>query len=75
MNNMHSRVEAKVGDLLEARGIHGERPRRGEIAEVVGQPGHERYRVRWEDEHESIVFPADGINVVRRGRTPSPRAG
>lgn len=39
------------------------------ILEVLGDPGHERFRVRWEDGHESIFFPADDA-IVRR---PKPR--
>lgn len=61
---------ARPGDILQARGIHGESPRRGEILEVLGESGHERYRVRWEDRHESIVFPADGVSITR----PAPRS-
>lgn len=52
------------GDILKARGIHGEAPRSGEILEVLGRQGHERYRVCWEDGRESIVFPADGVSIV-----------
>ena len=36
----------------------------GEILEVRGEPGHERYRVRWEDGHESIFHPADGDATI-----------
>ena len=63
-----SRATARVGDWLEARGVHGGPPRRGEVVEVLGAPGHEHYRVRWDEQHESIVYPADGVDVVRRGR-------
>ncbi|QEC48726.1 DUF1918 domain-containing protein [Baekduia soli] len=59
---------AAPGDILKARGIHGEAARSAEILEVIGAPGHERYRVRWEDGHESVVFPADGISVVHAAR-------
>ena len=72
MTTEHSRVDAQVGDWLEAHGIHGEPARRGEIVEILGQPGHERYRVRWDERHESIVFPADGVSVVHHG-PPRPR--
>lgn len=72
MTTKHSGAQARVGDSLEARGIHGEPARHGEIVEVLGESGHERYRVRWEDQHESIVFPADGVTVVRRGAGRSP---
>lgn len=61
----HAR-EARVGDQLEARGIHGGTPRRGEVVEILGDPGHEHYRVRWDESHESIVFPADGVAVIPR---------
>jgi hypothetical protein len=61
----------RPGDWLELRGLPGCPSRRGEIEEVLGRPGHERYRVRWDEEHESIVYPAaDGVHVTagHRGR-------
>jgi len=61
-------VEARVGDWLEARGIHGGSPRRGEVIEILGSAGHEHYRVLWDEQHESIVFPADGVAVIPRRR-------
>lgn len=64
MTPQRSTAGAQVGDWLEARGIHGESPRRGEIIEILGGPGHEHFRVRWDEQHESIVYPADGVNVV-----------
>jgi hypothetical protein len=71
----HSTSGAQVGDRLEARAVHGEPPRRGEILEVLGAPGHEHYRVRWDDNHESIVYPADGVNVVSSGKRGSATGG
>jgi hypothetical protein len=64
MSIHHSTTGAQAGDRIEARGLHGEAPRRGEILEILGEPGHERYRVRWDDRHESIIFPADGVSVL-----------
>jgi hypothetical protein len=62
----------RAGDWIETRGVHGQGPRRGEILEVLGRQGHEHYRVRWDEQHESIVYPADGVIVTpgpgRRGR-------
>ena len=62
----------QAGDWIECRGVHGQAPRRGEIIEVLDRDGHEHYRVRWDEEHESIVYPADGVIVTpgpaRRGR-------
>lgn len=61
-------VSAHVGDWLEARGIHGGPARRGEVIEILGAPGHQHYLVRWDESHESIVFPADGVILVPHGR-------
>ena len=49
---------AQAGDLVTtaARRV-GESGRTGEILEVLGDPGHAHYRVRWEDEHESVFYP------------------
>jgi len=55
----------KVGDWIETRGLHGQPARRGEILEVIGKDQHLRYRVRWDEKHESIVYPADGVMVVK----------
>jgi hypothetical protein len=55
---------ARSGDWVEAHAIGGGAPRRGQIVELLGRPGHERYRVRWDEEHESILYPADGVTVV-----------
>jgi hypothetical protein len=72
VTTQHSRMDAHVGDWLEARGIHGETPRRGEIIEILGQPGHEHFRVRWDEHHESIVYPADGVSVVHHAAKRAP---
>lgn len=55
------------GDRIECRGVHGQAPRKGEIIEVLGHDRHEHYRVRWDEKHESIVYPADGVII-----TPGP---
>lgn len=57
---------AEAGDVIEITGhVVGDAPRAAEILEVLGAPGHEHFRVRWEDGHESIYFPADDA-VIRR---------
>ncbi len=61
-----STSSGQVGDLIEARGLYGQRPRRGEIVEILGRDAHLRYRVRWDEKHESILYPADGVIVVPR---------
>jgi Domain of unknown function (DUF1918) len=54
---------------VEARGLHGQSSRRGEIVELLGGAGHEHYRVRWDEQHESILYPNDGVIITpRRGQ-------
>jgi Domain of unknown function (DUF1918) len=59
----------RVGAVIE---IHehrlGEKPRTGEILEVLGGPEHEHYRVRWDDGHESIFYPS-GDATIRQAKT------
>ncbi len=56
---------AEVGDLIVVQGEHVGSPRRtGEILEVLGAPEHVRYRVHWEDGHESIFTPGGDV-VIR----------
>jgi hypothetical protein len=59
---------AHPGDVIvvEERRV-GEKARSGEILEVLGEPGHEHYRVRWEDEHESVFYPSSNA-TIRRGK-------
>ncbi|MCC6831146.1 MAG: DUF1918 domain-containing protein [Thermoleophilia bacterium] len=53
-----------IGDLLRVRGHRvGEHPRLGEITEVLGEPDHVHFRVRWEDGQETIVFPGPDIVI------------
>ena len=54
------------GDLVVVEGHRvGEGARRGEIVEVLGEPGHARCRVRWDDGHETLVYPGADIRVER----------
>jgi ribosomal protein S6--L-glutamate ligase len=57
---------ARPGDEIVITGHSvGDSPRTAVIEEVLGEPGHERFRVRWEDGHESIYFPGEDA-VLRR---------
>lgn len=59
---------AEVGDLIVIEGHHvGDARRTGEIVEILGDPGHEHYRVRWDD-RESIFYPGSGDATIRRKR-------
>lgn len=54
--------------------MHRQAPRRGKLLEVLGREGHGHYRVRWDEQYESIVYPADGVIVTpgaARGRRAS----
>jgi hypothetical protein len=55
---------ARVGDVVAVSGHRlGEAARLGEVLELLGDPGHEHYRVRWDDEHESIFFPSGQMTI------------
>jgi Ala-tRNA(Pro) deacylase len=54
-----------VGDVI-VTGVHsvGGARRLGEILEILGEADRERYRVRWDDGHESIFHPAGGDATI-----------
>ena len=60
--------DAHAGDRIDVSPPAGELPRRGIVTEVLGAPGHERYRVRRLDGPESIHHPSGGTRV--RPRAP-----
>ena len=54
-------MELKVGDRVKVESESTERPpRTGVIEEVVREPPSARYRIRWDDGHESIYTPSAG---------------
>jgi hypothetical protein len=54
-------MTCSVGDRVVAESESTERaPRHGEVLEVVRGEPHPRYRIRWDDGHESIYTPAAG---------------
>lgn len=74
MSSTAGKGTARVGDQVSVDGRHvGEARRLGEIREVMGEPGHERYRVAWDNGRESIVYA--GADVVlhpkQRGKAPA----
>ena len=58
-------TDAHVGDWIEVDAVGGGPGRRGQIVEILGGGPHEHYRVRWDEEHESLHFPAQGTRLVR----------
>lgn len=60
---------ARAGDEITITGhAVGDAPKTALILEVLGEEGHERFRVRWEDGHESIFFPGEDAVVARPAR-------
>jgi len=73
-------AEGKVGDriLVESERV-GRSAREGEILEVLGGGSNVHYRVRWQDGHESTLFPSAGsltiIRVTSKVTSPQPARG
>jgi hypothetical protein len=67
--------DAAPGDWLEVAGLPGRPPRRGQVVEVLGRPGHEHFRVRWDEAHESVFFPTEATRIVKHGRPARLRSG
>jgi Domain of unknown function (DUF1918) len=54
-------MELKVGSRVKVESEStAQRPRMGVIEEVVREAPSPRYRIRWDDGHESIYTPAAG---------------
>jgi hypothetical protein len=54
-------MDLKVGDRVAAESESTERARRtGTVQERLGRGTSPRYRIRWDDGHESIYTPAAG---------------
>lgn len=68
MNERRQQVRTKVGDVVAIHGHHlGEPERLGEILEILGSADHVHFRVRWDDNRESIFYPGSDATVrVRR---------
>jgi len=59
------RMHATVGDQIVVESNTLDRPRRqGEIVEVIGKDDGEHYRVRWQDGHESIIYPGPDARLL-----------
>ena len=57
-------LRGRVGDLVVVEGHRvGQGRRIGEILEVLGEAGHEHYRVRWETDRESVFYPSSDSTI------------
>jgi hypothetical protein len=62
-------MELKVGERITVEAESTERPtRNGVIEEVVSEQPAPRYRIRWDDGHESIYAPAAGAMGPAKSR-------
>jgi Domain of unknown function (DUF1918) len=72
---LKSKATAEPGDVVVVHGHSTGQPERtGVILEVVGAPGHEHYRVRWDEEHESLFWLGSDATIrpgTRRRRRGS----
>ena len=75
VSKTESRSKASRGDLLVIQGHQvGGATRTGEILEVMGAARSEHYRVRWEDGHETIVYPSSDARIVPAAAAGGSRA-
>lgn len=69
-------VEATAGDAVEVSGRRvGDPGRTGEILEVLGEDDHRHYRVRWEDGHETVLYPGEATTFRHKEPKVVPVAG
>jgi hypothetical protein len=60
-------MQLKTGERVEVESESTDRPsRKGVIEEVVREAPSPRYRIRWDDGHESIYTPAAGALRAER---------
>jgi Domain of unknown function (DUF1918) len=65
----------KPGDLIVVEAHHvGGPQRKGEILEVLGGPGREHFRVRWEDGTATIFYPSSDAKIKRAAATSAKEA-
>ena len=69
MAQTESVFRGQIGDLVVIEGHRvGQGQRIGEVLEVLGEPGHEHYRVRWEDERETVFYTSNDAIIQHSER-------
>ena len=65
-------MTGKIGDriIIESEKV-GQAPREGDVLEVIESEYGTRYRVRWEDGHESEIRPGAGSAQFEAMREPA----
>jgi FtsP/CotA-like multicopper oxidase with cupredoxin domain len=64
MSTEQIRQTARPGDWVRVHGTAHRAPREGRIVQIVGPPGREWFRVRWEPGVEAMFVPSDGDRVT-----------
>ncbi len=61
-------IHAHIGDEIVVDSMQlGHPARKGRVLEVLGDGDVVRYRVEWDDGHESVFFPGTTSHVVHLG--------
>lgn len=68
----HELSDAEPGDWLEVDRIGGGPRRRAQILEVLGSSTGPRFRVRWNEESETVHTPAEGDLLIKRRAIDQP---
>jgi hypothetical protein len=59
-------MQANVGDRLTIRGrVVGTQDRHGEVLEVRGEDGGPPFFVRFDDGHETLVYPGPDCTIEK----------
>ena len=66
-------MDAHIGDSIVVESERVGQPAHSGVIEEVLQAQPARYRVRWEDGHESIVTPAAGAARIEPKKRPAKR--
>lgn len=59
------RKRARPGDVVvvHPHSLDEHVRRAGVILEVLGEPDHVHYRIRWDEEHESLFWPGEDAHI------------
>ena len=71
--------QIREGDVVTVSPAAVAKPgRSGVVEEILGAPGHEHFRVRWEDGQETILYPSAGVTIrhapAKRRARPATRS-
>ena len=67
-------MSAKIGDRIVVEAERATQPPRHGVIEEILQEKPARFRVQWDDGHESILTPAAGAVKVEKRRSTKSRA-